>query len=622
MFRIMKYLSKAEIGQMLIALVSIVGQIWFDLELPDYMSDITTLVETPGSAMADIWVAGGKMLLVSLGSVACAIITGYIAARVASSFGQRLRSLEFRKVESFGPAEMSKFSTASLITRSTNDITQVQMFITMGLQLIVKSPIMAVWAVCKIAGEGFEWTVATAIAVVILLVAVVILMAMVMPKFKAMQRLTDNINLVARENLTGLRVVRAYNAEDYQESKFTKANKDLTDTQLFTNRTMAIMMPLMNTVMNGLMLAVYWIGAYLIEAAELTDKLTVFSNMVVFSSYSVQVIMSFLLMSMVFVLWPRADVSAQRVMEVLNTEPIVKNGTKRAADIAKTGQTGTVEFRNVSFTYPDSREAMLQDINFKAEKGQTVAFIGSTGSGKSSLINLVPRFYDVSAGQVLVDGVDVRDYDMVALRDKIGYVPQRSVLFKGTVAGNISYGDKPGENDTVELADTSTPAGRKREALQLAADAANDGKLTDEQMSRVKAAADVAQASEFVNRMDGGFDSPIAQGGSNVSGGQKQRLSIARAVYRHPEILIFDDSFSALDFKTDRAVRDALAEEAKDSTKLIVAQRIGTIMNADRIVVLDEGKVVGQGTHKELLENCEVYRQIAESQLSESELTA
>ena len=622
MFRIMKYLSKAEIGQMLIALVTIVGQVYFDLKLPDYMSDITTLVETPGSDMKDIWIAGGKMLLISLGSVACAIITGYIAARVAASFTQRLRSLEFRKVESFGPAEMSKFSTASLITRSTNDITQIQMFITMGLQLIVKSPIMAVWAVCKIAGEGFEWTVATAMAVVILLVAVVILMALVMPKFKAMQRLTDNINLVARENLTGLRVVRAYNAEDYQESKFTKANKDLTDTQLFANRTMAIMMPLMNTVMNGLMLAVYWIGAYLIEAAELTDKLTVFSNMVVFSSYSVQVIMSFLLMSMVFVLWPRADVSAQRVMEVLNTEPIVENGTKRAADIAKTGQTGTVEFRNVSFTYPDSREAMLQGINFKAEKGQTVAFIGSTGSGKSSLINLVPRFYDVSAGQVLVDGVDVRDYDMVALRDKIGYVPQRSVLFKGTVAGNISYGDKPGENDAVELADTSTPAGRKREALQLATDAANDGKLTDEQMSRVKAAADVAQASEFVNRMDGGFDSPIAQGGSNVSGGQKQRLSIARAVYRHPEILIFDDSFSALDFKTDRAVRDALAKEAKDSTKLIVAQRIGTIMNADRIVVLDEGKVVGQGTHRELLENCEVYRQIAESQLSESELTA
>ncbi|KFI62790.1 ABC transporter permease [Bifidobacterium longum subsp. longum] len=432
MLRIMKYLSKAEIGQMLIALVTIVGQVYFDLKLPDYMSDITTLVETPGSHMKDIWIAGGKMLLISLGSAACAIITGYIAARVAASFTQRLRSLEFRKVESFGPAEMSKFSTASLITRSTNDVTQVQMFITMGLQLIVKSPIMAVWAVCKIAGEGFEWTLATGIAVVILLAAIVIMMAMVMPKFKAMQALTDNINLVARENLTGLRVVRAYNAEDYQEAKFTKANKDLTDTQLFTNRVMAFMMPLMNTIMNGLMLAVYWIGTYLIDAAGLKDKLTVFSNMVVFSNYSVQVIMSFLLMSMVFVLWPRADVSAQRIMEVLDTEPIVENGTKTAADVAKTGQRGTVEFRNVSFTYPDSREAMLEGINFTAEQGQTVAFIGSTGSGKSSLINLVPRFYDTSQGQVLVDGVDVRDYDLKALRDKIGYVPQQSVLFKGT----------------------------------------------------------------------------------------------------------------------------------------------------------------------------------------------
>ena len=578
MLRIMKYLSKAEIGQMLIALVTIVGQVYFDLKLPDYMSDITTLVETPGSHMKDIWIAGGKMLLISLGSAACAIITGYIAARVAASFTQRLRSLEFRKVESFGPAEMSKFSTASLITRSTNDVTQVQMFITMGLQLIVKSPIMAVWAVCKIAGEGFEWTLATGIAVVILLAAIVIMMAMVMPKFKAMQALTDNINLVARENLTGLRVVRAYNAEDYQEAKFTKANKDLTDTQLFTNRVMAFMMPLMNTV---------------------------------------------LLMSMVFVLWPRADVSAQRIMEVLDTEPIVENGTKTAADVAKTGQRGTVEFRNVSFTYPDSREAMLEGINFTAEQGQTVAFIGSTGSGKSSLINLVPRFYDTSQGQVLVDGVDVRDYDLKALRDKIGYVPQQSVLFKGTVASNVSYGDQPGDPAEVEMADTSTPAGRKREAALIAAgEAAEGADIPAEQLNRVRAAADVAQASEFVARMDGGYSAAIAQGGSNVSGGQKQRLSIARAVYRHPEILIFDDSFSALDFKTDREVRDALAREAKDSTKLIVAQRIGTIMNADRIVVLDDGKVVGQGTHKELLDNCDVYRQIAESQLSQSELTA
>ena len=584
MFRIMKYLSKAEIGQMLIALVTIVGQVFFDLKLPDYMSDITTLVETPGSAMSDIWIAGGKMLLISLGSVACAIVTGYISARVGSSFTQRLRSLEFRKVESYGPAEMSKFSTASLITRSTNDITQIQMFITIGLQLIVKSPIMAVWAICKIAGEGFEWTLATGIAVVILLVAVVIMMAMVMPKFKAMQKLTDNINLVARENLTGLRVVRAYNAEDYQEAKFTKANKDLTDTQLFTNRVMAFMMPLMNTVLNGLMLAVYWIGAYLIDAAGLKDKLTVFSNMVVFSNYSVQVIMSFLLMSMVFVLWPRADVSAQRIMEVLDTEPIVENGTKTAADVAKTGQRGTVEFRNVSFTYPDSREAMLEGINFTAEQGQTVAFIGSTGSGKSSLINLVPRFYDATQGEVLVDGVNVRDYKLKALRDKIGYVPQQSFLFKGTIASNVAYGDTDRDDDTV------------------------------------RRACDVAQATEFIDKKQKKYDSGISQGGSNVSGGQKQRLSIARAVYRHPEILIFDDSFSALDFKTDRAVRDALEKEAKDSTKLIVAQRIGTIMNADRIIVLDDGKVVGQGTHEELLDTCEVYRQIAESQLSEDEL--
>ena len=627
MLRILKYLSKAEIGQMLIALVTIVGQVFFDLKLPDYMSDITTLVETPGSAMSDIWIAGGKMLLISLGSVACAIVTGYISARVGSSFTQRLRSLEFRKVESYGPAEMSKFSTASLITRSTNDITQIQMFITIGLQLIVKSPIMAVWAICKIAGEGFEWTLATGIAVVILLVAVVIMMAMVMPKFKAMQKLTDNINLVARENLTGLRVVRAYNAEDYQEAKFTKANKDLTDTQLFTNRVMAFMMPLMNTVLNGLMLAVYWIGAYLIDAAGLTDKLNVFSNMVVFSNYSVQVIMSFLLMSMVFVLWPRADVSAQRVLEVLDTDPIVKTGTKTAADVARLGggKTGTVEFRNVSFTYPGSREATLEGIDFTAEKGQTVAFIGSTGSGKSSLINLVPRFYDVSAGQVLVDGVDVREYDLKALRDKIGYVPQQSVLFKGTVASNVSYGDdvNGASSADVEMADTSTPACRKREAELIAAGKRVEGAaMPAEQMNRVKAAAGVAQATEFVERMDGTYTAPIAQGGSNVSGGQKQRLSIARAVYRHPEILIFDDSFSALDFKTDREVRDALAKEAKGSTKLIVAQRIGTIMNADRIIVLDDGKVVGQGTHQELLDTCDVYRQIAESQLSQSELTA
>ena len=572
MLRIVRYLSKAEIVQMFIALVSIVGQIWFDLTLPDYMADITQLVETPGSEMSDIWIAGGKMLLVSLGSVACAVVTG---------FSQRLRSLEFKKVENFGPAEMNRFSTASLITRSTNDITQIQMFVTMGLMMLVKAPIMAVWAVCKIANKGLEWTFATGIAVAVLLAVIGVIMSFVMPKFKAMQRLTDNINLVARENLTGLRVVRAYNAEEYQEDKFTEANKELTETQLFTNRSMAIMMPLMNTVMNGLMLAVYWIGAYLIDAAEALDKLTTFSNMVVFSSYSIQVIMSFLLLSMVFVLWPRADVSAQRVLEVIDTDPMVADGVKTAG---KPGMEGEIEFRNVSFAYPDSRQAMLEGVNFTAKKGETVAFIGSTGSGKSSLVNLVPRFYDATQGEVLVDGVDVRDYTLKALRDKIGYVPQQSFLFKGTIASNVAYGD------------------------------------TERNDADVKMACDVAQATEFIDKKDKKYDSGIAQGGSNVSGGQKQRLSIARAVYRHPEILIFDDSFSALDFKTDRAVRDALEREAKDSTKLIVAQRIGTIMNADRIIVLDDGKVVGQGTHHELLDNCEVYRQIAESQLSEDEL--
>lgn len=605
MLRIMRYLSKAEIGQMLIALVSIVGQVWLDLTLPDYMSDITQLVETPGSDMSDIWVAGGKMLAISLGSAVCAVVTGFIAARVGASFSQRLRSLEFSKVESFGAAEMSRFSTASLITRSTNDITQIQMFITMGLMMIVKSPIMAVWAICKIAGGGFEWTLATGVAVVVLIISIGVLMALAMPKFKSMQRLTDNINLVARENLTGLRVVRAYNAEDYQEAKFAQANKDLTDTQLFTNRAMSVMMPLMNTIMNGLMLAVYWIGAYLIAAADATDKLTTFADMVVFSSYSVQVIMSFLLMSMVFVLWPRADVSANRVLEVINTEPMVVSGTQTAG---KPGMEGEIEFRNVSFTYPDSREAMLEGINFKASKGQTVAFIGSTGSGKSSLVNLVPRFYDATQGKVLVDGVDVRDYTLESLRGKIGYVPQQSFMFKGTIASNVSYGS----------AGYASGGRGASDGRVNSADRTDAGKSASAEA--VRNACEVAQATEFIGRKEDGYETVISQGGANVSGGQKQRLSIARAVYRHPEILIFDDSFSALDFKTDRAVRDALAKEAKDATKLIVAQRIGTIMDADMIVVLDGGKVVGQGTHRELLETCDVYRQIAQSQLSENEL--
>ena len=631
MIRICKYLSKAEWFQLFVGLLFIVAGVWLQLKLPDYMADITRLVETPNSEMHDVWVAGGKMLAVALGAMLTTVAVGFITARVSASFTQRLRSMQFRRVESFGPEELNRFSTASLITRSTNDVTQIQMFLTMGLLMLVQSPIMAVWAIAKIAGKGVEWTAATGVSLVLVMGAVAIIMAMVMPKFRSMQALTDNINRVARENLTGLRVVRAYNAEDYQQGKFDKANRDLTETQLFTNRAMSVMMPLMNTVMNGLTLAVYWIGAYLIDAAGLMDKLTLFSNMVVFSSYAIQVIMSFLMMSMVFVLWPRADVSAKRILEVLDTEPHVTDGTRTegARNADGTPVHGRVEFRDVSFTYPDAREPMLEHVSFTAQPGQTVAFIGSTGSGKTTLVNLVPRFYDATDGQVLVDGVDVKDYTLQSLRDKIGYVPQQSVMFKGTVASNVAFGDKSqagvlpaGESMAdVEIADTSTPQGRAREKALLA-ESEHGTTLSEAQMEDVRQAVAVAKADEFVTRMDGTYEAPIAQGGTNVSGGQKQRLSIARAVWRHPEILVFDDSFSALDFRTDHDVREALAREAGDATKLIVAQRIGTIMDADRIIVLDQGRVVGQGTHKELLRDCEVYRQIAESQLSEAELAS
>ena len=631
MVRICKYLSKAEWFQLFIGLLFIVGGVALQLKLPDYMADITKLVETPGSEMHDVWIAGGKMLAVALGAMLTTVAVGFITARVSASFTQRLRSLQFRRVESFGPEELNRFSTASLITRSTNDVTQIQMFFTMGLLMLVQSPIMAVWAIAKIAGKGVEWTAATGVSLALVMGAVAIIMVLVMPKFRSMQALTDNINRVARENLTGLRVVRAYNAEDYQQKKFDKANTDLTDTQLFTNRMMSIMMPLMNSVMNGLTLAVYWIGAYLIDAAGLTDKLTLFSNMVVFSSYAIQVIMSFLMMSMVFVLWPRADVSAKRILEVLDTTPRITDGERAqgANNPDGTPIRGRVEFRDVSFAYPDSREPMLEHVSFTAEPGQTVAFIGSTGSGKTTLVNLVPRFYDATDGQVLVDGVNVKDYTVQSLRDKIGYVPQQSVMFKGTVASNVAFGDKSqagvrpaGQSVAdIELADTSTPQGREREKA-LRAQSGNGETLNDAQMADVRQAVAVAKADEFVTRMDGTYEADIAQGGTNVSGGQKQRLSIARAVWRHPEILVFDDSFSALDFRTDHDVREALAREAGDATKLIVAQRIGTIMDADRIIVLDQGRVVGQGTHKELLGTCDVYRQIAESQLSEAELAS
>ena len=586
MAKIFKYLKPKEWLMAGVSLVFIVGQVWLDLQMPDYMSEITKLVQTPGSEMRDIWIAGGWMLLCALGSLAGAVIVGYFAARIAASFSARLRSMLFNKVDAFSMEEINRFSTSSLITRSTNDITQIQMLIVMGLQLVIKAPIMAVWAVTKIAGKGFEWSIATGVTVLVVLAVVTLLMIFVMPKFKKMQTLTDNVTRVTRENLLGLRVVRAYNAEGYQEDKFEGANDELTGTQLFTNRAMAVMMPMMTVIMSGLPLVIYWIGAYLIDAAAAPDKLPIFSDMVVFSQYAMMVIMSFMMLVMMFVMFPRASVSAKRINEVLDTEPTILDGE---ATEGKPGMTGEVEFRNVSFQYPDAAEAVLEDISFTAKKGETVAFIGSTGSGKSTLINLIPRFFDATEGEILVDGVDVRDYQLEALYNKIGYVPQRAVLFKGTVSSNVGYGDN-----------------------------GMDAFTEDD----VKRAVQIAQGAEFVEKMEGGYGADIAQGGTNVSGGQKQRLAIARAVCRKPEIYIFDDSFSALDYKTDRVLRSVLKKETAGVTSLIVAQRIGTIMDADQIIVLDEGRVVGRGTHKELLSGCEVYREIAMSQLSEEELAA
>lgn len=553
---------------------------------PDYMSEITMLVQTPGSEMTDIWLTGSKMLLCTLGSLASAVIVGYFAARIAAAFSKRLRSLLFNKVESFSMEEINRFSTDSLITRSTNDITQIQTLITMGLMLIIKAPIMAVWAITKIAGKGFEWSLATGAAVAILVVLIGIIMIFVIPKFKKMQSLTDNMNRVTRENLTGLRVVRAYNAEDYQEKKFEEANEELTGTQLYTSRATAIMMPVMNMIMSGLSLSIYWIGAYLINAAQMTDKLTLFSNMVVFSSYAMQVVMSFLMLVMIFIMLPRASVSAKRINEVLDTEPTILDGSHTDG---LPGLKGEVTFQHVGFKYPDAADYVLEDVNFTVKQGETIAFIGSTGSGKSTLINLVPRFFDATEGEILIDGVNIKEYTQEALHNKIGYVPQKAVLFKGSVSSNVAYGDNGGNGFSEH---------------------------------EIKKAVEIAQGTDFVERMEGGYEADIAQGGANVSGGQKQRLAIARAVCRKPEIYIFDDSFSALDYKTDRILRNVLKKETAGVTSMIVAQRIGTIMDADQIIVLDEGRVVGKGKHKDLLQDCEVYRQIAMSQLSEEELVS
>lgn len=584
MIKILRYLKIKEWIKAFFCLLLIILQVWLDLKLPDYMSKITKLVQTPGSEMKDIWISGGYMLLCALGSLVSAIIVGYFAARIAASFSQRLRSRIFSKVESFSMEEIRRFSTSSLITRSTNDVTQVQMLITMGLQLIIKAPIMAVWAITKIAGKGIEWSIATGGALGIVLLTVTFIMIFVIPKFKKMQILTDNITRVARENLTGVRVVRAYNAEKYQEEKFEKANEELTRTNLFTNRSMAIMMPVMTLVMSGLSLVIYWIGAYLIDSADAMDKLTIFSDMVVFSQYAMQVIMSFIMLVMLFIMLPRASVSAKRINEVLDTEPKILDGKEIEG---KAGIVGEIEFKNVGFRYPDASESVLENISFTAKKGEIVAFIGSTGSGKSTLINLVPRFFDVTKGEILIDGINVKDYKLESLLNKIGYVPQKAVIFKGTIESNVSYGDNGTNKKNID---------------------------------EIKKAVKIAQGKNFVEKMEKNYKADIAQEGTNISGGQKQRLAIARAIYRKPEIYIFDDSFSALDYKTDRILRTQLKKETEGITTLIVAQRIGTIMDADKIIVLDEGKIVGMGTHKELLKKCKVYKEIAMSQLSEVEL--
>jgi ATP-binding cassette subfamily B protein len=555
-----------------------------ELTIPEYMSDITVLVVTPGSTMKDILTAGGKMLLYALGSLAATIIISICAAKLAMELGTILRGRLFHKVQSFSMEEIGHFSTASLITRTTNDVVQVQMLIVMGLQMIIKAPIMAACAIGKIAGKAWQWTFSTAAAVVILLAVVTICVAVAMPKFKKMQQLTDNLNRVTRENLTGLNVVRAYNAEKYQEAKFEKANDELTSTNLFAQRTMTFMMPSIQLVMSGLALAIYWIGAVLIDNAGLADKVTLFSDMMVFSQYAIQVVMSFMLLVMIFMILPRATVSANRINEVLDMPLSIKDGRLTAG---AEGREGEIEFKNVSFRYPDAAEYVLKDISFTAKKGETVALIGATGCGKSTVVNMIPRFYDAVEGEVLVDGVNVKDYTQRTLRNKIGYVSQKATLFSGTIRSNVAFG--------------------------------NNGKANPDD-SGVKDAIETAQATEFVEKLQDKYDGYVAQNGSNLSGGQKQRISIARAVARKPEILVFDDSFSALDYKTDRVLRKTLDKKCSDTTRIIVAQRIGTIRDADKIIVLDEGRIAGMGRHDELMKNCEVYRQIALSQLSKEEL--
>ena len=574
MIRILKNFKWYYWLMLALMLLIIVGQVQLDLIVPEYMSQIVSLVTTPGSEMYEIWRVGLIMIACAFGSLVCTVLASFIAARMAAGFAELLRDKVFRKVESFSMNEINKFSTASLITRCTNDVQQIQMFITIGLRLLITAPIMAIGAIVKMSGKSGELTLLTFAGVLVIVVFVLFIYIVAVPRFKSIQKLTDRINKVTRENLTGLRVVRAYNAEAYQEEKFDKANTAVTKTYLFVNRVLSLMQPVMQIVMNGLSLGIVWLGAMLINTNALE-----LPTMMSFTMYSMQVILSFLMLIMVFIFMPRASVSSKRINEVLSTKNIINDPETPAAD---TGIKGELEFRNVSFKYPDGDGYVLKDISFKAEKGQTVAIIGSTGSGKSSLLNLIPRFYDVTEGEVLVDGVNVKEYRQEELHDKIGYVPQKAVLFSGTVDSNLRFG--------------------KEDA-------------TREELAK---AVEIAQANNIIEKK--GYGGNVAQGGQNMSGGQKQRMSIARAIVKNPEIYLFDDSFSALDYKTDRLLREAINKNIKDATNIIVAQRIGTIKNADRILVLDDGRVVGDGTHEELLANCSVYQEIAHSQLSKEEL--
>ena len=581
MFKLFKNFTKKEYLLMLISAIFIILQIYLELKMPDYMSEITRLVQTEGSQMQDIITNGIYMMLCALGSLVSAVFVGYLIANISSKFSLITRKKLFDKVESLGIGEVKEFKTSSLITRTTNDITQIEMFLGMGLQMLIKSPVTAVWAITKILNKSWQWSVATATAVVILLSIIITITSIVVPKFKIVQKLIDKLNNVTRENISGIRVIRAFNAEDYQTNKFEDVNESLTRQLTFNQKMFSIFSPSMYLIMHGLNLSIYFIGAHLISNSLLADKLTIFSNMIVFSSYAMQVIMSFLMLAVIFMMMPRANVSAKRINEVLDKELAIIDGN---IEKDKGNERGTIEFKNVYFMYDDAEEYVLEDISFKINKGQTVAFIGSTGSGKSTLINLIPRFYDVSKGEILVDGINIKDYKQSFLREKIGYVSQRAVIFSGTIKSNVKYGSK---------------------------------RVSDDKM---KEAIKMAEAEEFVSKMENTYDSSLAQGGTNVSGGQKQRLSIARAIAKDPEIYIFDDAFSALDYKTDLSIRKNLKKYTKDATVLIVAQRIGTVLNADKIIVLDQGKCVGMGTHKELLKTCDIYKQIALSQVTKEEL--